>query len=232
MRCCFPVTIRVCKIADIVVVGGVRRSALISLSNLSDDRMRGAKSGQWWQDNVQRALANNSACFTERPEFSVFLDEWKSLYESKSGERGLFSRVACQKQADRNGRRDGGHDFGTNPCSEIILRPNQFCNLSEVVVRPDDTVDSLRKKVRVAAILGTLQSSLTDFRYLRKVWRRNTEEEALLGVSLTGILDHPVLSGTDSATILPEWLDELKEEVVRTNEEWADKLSINPSTGS
>ena len=184
-----------CKIAQIVVVGGVRRSALISLSNLTDDRLRRCKSGQWWVDNPQRGLANNSACYTEKPDFEAFLNEWTSLYESRSGERGVFSRVASQKQAERNGRRDATYDFGTNPCSEIILRPYQFCNLSEVVVRPQDTLASLKRKVRVATILGSLQATLTNFRYLRNIWKTNTEEEALLGVSLTGIMDHPLLSG-------------------------------------
>jgi ribonucleoside-triphosphate reductase (thioredoxin) len=187
-----------CKIAQIVVVGGVRRSALISLSNLTDDRLRRAKHGQWWVDAPHRGLANNSACYTEKPDFEAFLNEWVSLYESRSGERGIFSRVASQKQAAKNGRRDSEWDFGTNPCSEIILRPNQFCNLSEVVVRSDDTLDTLRRKVRVASILGTLQATLTDFRYLRKMWKQNTEEEALLGVSMTGILDHKILSGYDA----------------------------------
>jgi ribonucleoside-triphosphate reductase (thioredoxin) len=187
-----------CKIAQIVVVGGVRRSALISLSNLTDDRLRRAKHGQWWVDEPQRGLANNSACYTEKPDFEAFLNEWVSLYESRSGERGIFSRVASQKQAAKNGRRDSDWDFGTNPCSEIILRPNQFCNLSEVVVRSDDTYDTLRRKVRIASILGTLQATLTDFRYLRKKWKENTEEEALLGVSMTGILDHKILSGYDA----------------------------------
>jgi ribonucleoside-triphosphate reductase (thioredoxin) len=187
-----------CKIAQIVVVGGVRRSALISLSNLTDDRLRRAKHGQWWIDAPHRGLANNSACYTEKPDFEAFLNEWVSLYESRSGERGIFSRVASQKQAAKNGRRDSEWDFGTNPCSEIILRPNQFCNLSEVVVRSDDTLDTLRRKVRVASILGTLQATLTDFRYLRKMWKQNTEEEALLGVSMTGILDHKILSGYDA----------------------------------
>jgi len=186
----------VCKVAAIVVVGGVRRSALISLSNLSDGRMRGAKVGSWWMDEGQRALANNSAVYTDKPAFDSFMKEWESLYESKSGERGIFSRTASQKQAAKNGRRDSDHEFGTNPCSEIILRPNQFCNLSEAVVRADDTLEDLKDKVRVATILGTLQSTLTNFRYLRKVWENNTAEECLLGVSLTGIMDHPVLSGT------------------------------------
>jgi ribonucleoside-triphosphate reductase (thioredoxin) len=187
-----------CKIAQIVVVGGVRRSALISLSNLTDDRLRRAKHGQWWVDAPHRGLANNSACYTEKPDFEAFLNEWVSLYESRSGERGIFSRVASQKQAAKNGRRDSDWDFGTNPCSEIILRPNQFCNLSEVVVRSGDTLDTLRRKVRIASILGTLQATLTDFRYLRKMWKQNTEEEALLGVSMTGILDHKILSGYDA----------------------------------
>jgi len=186
-----------CKIAQIVVVGGVRRSALISLSNLTDDRLRRCKHGQWWVDEPQRGLANNSACYTEKPDFEAFLNEWTSLYESKSGERGVFSRVASQKQASKNGRRDATYDFGTNPCSEIILRPYQFCNLSEVVVRPTDTLAVLKRKVRTATILGTLQATLTDFRYLRNIWKTNTEEEALLGVSLTGIMDHPLLSGRE-----------------------------------
>jgi ribonucleoside-triphosphate reductase (thioredoxin) len=178
-------------------------------------------------------LANNSACYTEKPDFEAFLSEWTSLYESKSGERGIFSRVASQKQAAKNGRRDSDWDFGTNPCSEIILRPNQFCNLSEVVVRPDDTFDSLRRKVRVASILGTLQATLTDFRYLRKRWKENTEEEALLGVSMTGILDHPVLSGkVTTGTFfdhpnqpdLAKTLETLKNDAVETNKKWAAKL--------
>ena len=216
-----------CKIAQIVVVGGVRRSALISLSNLTDDRIRRAKHGQWWIDNPHRGLANNSACYTEKPDFEAFLNEWSSLYESRSGERGVFSRVASQKQAARNGRRDPEWDFGTNPCSEIILRPNQFCNLSEVVVRPDDGVDNLKRKVRLAAILGTLQATLTDFRYLRKKWKDNTEEEALLGVSLTGILDNVMLSTVSEDTA--KVLEELRDVAIETNKEWAKKLGINPS---
>ncbi len=219
-----------CKIAQIVVVGGVRRSALISLSNLTDDRIRRCKSGQWWVDNPQRGLANNSACYTEKPDFDSFLDEWKSLYESRSGERGVFSRVASQQQAAKNGRRDADYEFGTNPCSEIILRPYQFCNLSEVVIRADDTLQGLRLKVRTAAILGTLQATLTDFRYLRKVWKDNTEEEALLGVSLTGIMDHPILSGRSGRADLQHWLTQLKEEAIQTNKKWAKRLKINAST--
>ena len=219
-----------CKIAQIVVVGGVRRSALISLSNLTDDRIRRCKSGQWWVDNPQRGLANNSACYTEKPDFDSFLDEWKSLYESRSGERGVFSRVASQQQAAKNGRRDPDYEFGTNPCSEIILRPYQFCNLSEVVIRAGDTLQGLRLKVRTAAVLGTLQATLTDFRYLRKVWKDNTEEEALLGVSLTGIMDHPILSGRTGRAELQHWLTQLKEEAVQTNKKWAKRLKINTST--
>ena len=218
-----------CKIADIVVVGGVRRSALISLSNLSDQRMSKAKSGQWWIDQGQRRLANNSVAYTEKPDFEAFLQEMKNLYESKSGERGLFSRVAAQKIAARNGRRDAEQDFGTNPCSEIILRSNQFCNLSEVVVRADDTLETLKEKVRKATIIGTLQSTLTDFRYLRIRWKRNTEEECLLGVSLTGIMDHEVL-GNPESEILPQWLEEMREVSIETNKEWAEKLGVNQST--
>ena len=219
-----------CKIAQIVVVGGVRRSALISLSNLTDDRLRRCKSGQWWLDNPQRGLSNNSACYTEKPDFEAFLDEWKSLYESRSGERGVFSRVASQKQASKNERRDATFDFGTNPCSEIILRPYQFCNLSEVVVRPEDTLSDLKQKVRTATILGTLQATLTDFRYLRGIWKKNTEEEALLGVSLTGIMDHHLLSGRGDKDVLKQWLTEMRKEAIATNKKWAEKLGINAST--
>ena len=232
----------VCKIAEIVVVGGVRRSALISLSNLSDDRMRHAKSGQWWVDSPEFALANNSACYTEKPDIETFMREWLSLVESKSGERGIFNREASQKQALRNGRRDGEYSFGTNPCSEIILRDRQFCNLSEVVVRHGDSFDDLKQKVRIATILGSLQATLTDFRYLSKAWKINTEEEALLGVSLTGIMDHPVLSGQEAMKDngegsgefmkqeLKDWLDELKNVAIETNLEWSEKLGIKQST--
>lgn len=220
----------VCKIADIVVVGGVRRSALISLSNPSDERIKKCKTGNWFKYEPQRALANNSACYTEKPDFESFLNEWQSLYESKSGERGMFSRVASQKKAAENGRRDSTKDFGTNPCSEIILRPFQFCNLSEVVIRPDDTLESLKDKVKKATIFGTLQATLTDFKYLRPIWADNTKEEALLGVSLTGIMDHPVMNGLGSEEELKEWLAELKQVAIDTNKEWADRLGINQST--
>lgn len=219
-----------CKVADIVVVGGVRRSALISLSNLSDQRMSKAKSGQWWVDQGQRRLANNSVAYTEKPDFEAFLQEMKNLYESKSGERGLFSRVAAQKIAARNGRRDAEQDFGTNPCSEIILRSNQFCNLSEVVVRADDTLETLKEKVRKATIIGTLQSTLTEFRYLRVRWKRNTEEECLLGVSLTGIMDHGILGGDPESPMLAAWLEEMRDVAIKTNKEWAEKLGVNQST--
>ena len=218
----------VCKIADIVVVGGVRRSALISLSNLSDQRMAKAKSGDWWRNEGQRALANNSVAYTEKPDFQSFLSEMQTMYESKAGERGIFSRVAAQKIAGRNGRRDADQDFGTNPCSEIILRSNQFCNLSEVVVRADDTLKTLKAKVEVAAMIGTLQATLTDFRYLRNIWKKNTEEEALLGVSMTGIMDHPVIGTASDKTV--EWLEELKDVAVKVNKKWAEKLGINQST--
>jgi len=217
----------VCKIAEIVVVGGVRRSALISLSNLSDDRMRVAKSGQWWEDHGQRALANNSACYSEKPEIGIFMDEWKSLYDSKSGERGIFNRESAKKQAGRNGRRDNDWDFGTNPCSEIILRSKQFCNLSEVVIRSTDTMKSLKEKVRLATILGTFQSTLTNFRYLTKDWNNNTEEERLLGVSLTGIMDSTLTNGTDDG--LEKRLEQLKQVAVETNAEWAKKIGIPQS---
>jgi ribonucleoside-diphosphate reductase alpha chain len=217
-----------CKIAQIVVVGGVRRSALISLSDLSDDALRQAKHGAWYNTESQRGLANNSACYTSKPSFEQFLDEWRSLYESKSGERGIFSRAASQKQAERNGRRDSNRDFGTNPCSEIILRKSQVCNLSEVVVRPEDTAESLRRKVRIATILGTLQATLTDFRYLRGIWKTNTEEESLLGVSLTGILDNPLLTLENEDLDL--LLEDLRDVSIATNKEWAERLGIPQST--
>ena len=217
-----------CKIADIVVVGGVRRSALISLSNLSDPRMAKAKNGNWWDTEGQRRLANNSVAYTEKPDFESFLAEMQNMYESKAGERGIFSRVAAQKIAARNGRRDAEQEFGTNPCSEIILRSNQFCNLSEIVVRPDDTLETLKSKAHIAAIIGTLQATLTDFRYLRSAWKRNTEEEALLGVSMTGIMDHYLLSKGASKD-LGKWLEEIRDVAVETNKEWAGRLGINQS---
>ena len=219
----------VCKVADIVVVGGVRRSALISLSNLSDGRMAKAKSGAWWENDGHRRLANNSVAYTEKPDFEAFLNEMQTLYESKSGERGLFSRVAAQKIAARNGRRDPEQDFGTNPCSEIILRSNQFCNLSEVVVREDDTFETLKEKTELAAIIGTLQATLTDFRYLRKVWQRNTEEEALLGLSMTGIMDNVLTSGQGDPVEMQETLEGLRDVAIATNKKWAKKLGINQS---
>ena len=221
----------VCKIADVVVCGGVRRSALISLSNLSDIRMRDAKTGQWWDNNPQRSYANNSVAYTEKPDIGTFMKEWVSLYDSKSGERGIFNRVASQKMATRSGRRDGDFDFGTNPCSEIVLRNKQFCNLSEVVVRPDDTEETLKEKVEIATIFGTLQSTLSDFRYLTKQWKDNTEEERLLGVSLTGIMDHEVLSGNIyNQTVLKDMLINLKEHSIKTNKKWAEMLGVNQST--
>jgi len=220
-----------CKIADVVVSGGVRRSAMISLSNLSDDRMRNAKNGQWWIEDGQRALANNSIAYTEgRPEPVIFFREFGTLIESKSGERGMFSRVGAQNQAKRTGRRKWENvEFGTNPCGEIILRPMGLCNLTEVVVRTEDTLDSLKNKIRLATILGTLQSTLTEFRYLRKAWQKNAEEERLLGVSLTGIMDHPTLSSLKEPEVLGKVLRQLKQMAIDTNIEWADKLSINPS---
>jgi ribonucleoside-diphosphate reductase alpha chain len=219
-----------CKIGEVVVVGGVRRSAMISLSNLSDDRMRHAKSGQWWEKNAQRALANNSVAYTEKPDMETFMREWLSLVESKSGERGIFSRPASKKQAAKNGRRDANHDFGTNPCSEIILRPQQFCNLTEVVVRATDTLADLEEKVRLATILGTIQSTFTNFPYLRKVWQKNTEEERLLGVSLTGIMDNELMSDKDGDTNLSFTLGVLKNVAINTNAEWAERLGIPAST--
>jgi ribonucleoside-diphosphate reductase alpha chain len=214
-----------CKIGEIVVVGGVRRSAMISLSNLSDDRMRHAKSGQF---PAHRFLANNSVAYTEKPDAQAFLREWSSLADSGSGERGVFNRVASQKQAEKYGRRDPGYEFGTNPCSEIILRPYEFCNLTEVVVRATDTKKDLLRKVRLATLLGTMQSTLTKFPYLRKIWQKNTEEERLLGVSLTGIMDNTLTNGKEGD--LASLLDTLREEAVKTNKEWAEKLGIPQST--
>jgi len=212
-----------CKIGEIVVVGGVRRSALISLSNLNDDQMAHAKSGMWWESEPQRALANNSVSYKTKPEMGTFMREWLALYDSKSGERGMFNREAADKQVARNGRRETGHMWGTNPCSEIILRGYQFCNLSEVVVRETDSLQDLKDKVRLATILGTLQSTLTDFKYLRNIWKKNTEEERLLGVSLTGIMDHPVLSkNVDSK----RWLEEMRETAVETNQRIAEEIGI------
>jgi len=217
----------VCKIAEVVVVGGVRRSALICLSDLNDERMRNYKNGQWWVDEKQRALANISAVYTERPDIGTFMNEWKALYDSKSGERGVFNRVSSRLQAEATGRRETGYEFGTNPCGEIILRPFGFCNLTECVVRDFDTIDSLARKVRLAALLGTYQSTLTDFRYIRKSWKTNAEEERLLGVSLTGIMDNTLLNTYSED--LPDALDYLKEVAIETNKLVSKELGINAS---
>lgn len=228
----------VCKIAQVVVVGGVRRSALICLSNLTDERMRNYKNGQWWVDDSQRALANISSAYTEKPDIGIFMKEWHALYESKSGERGIFNRVSAKRKAASTGRREIDYDFGTNPCGEIILRPFGFCNLSEVVVRNGDSFEDLNRKVRIATIIGTFQSTLTDYKYIRKEWVRNAEEERLLGVSLTGIMDHPVLSGSkmyfDDESFkndfnIRETLETLKGTTIEVNKEYADKLNIAPS---
>ena len=218
----------VCKTGEVVVVGGVRRSALISLSNLSDQRIRSAKTGDWWTTNPERALANNSVAYTEKPDAGIFMKEWLSLYESKSGERGMFNRASAQAKAAENGRRDANWDFGANPCSEIILRPNQFCNLTEVVVRSTDTVAHLTKKIQIATLLGTIQSTFTNFGYLRKRWQNNTEEERLLGVSLTGIMDSPLMNGKESG--LEKRLETLRGVAVEANKYWAEKFGINQST--
>ncbi len=217
-----------CKIADVVVVGGVRRSALISLSNLSDDRMRHAKSGSWWETDPHRALSNNSVCYTEKPDIGTFMREWVALHESKSGERGVFNRQSAQEQAAKYGRREENVEYGTNPCSEIILRPKQFCNLSEVVVRAEDTPETLERKVELATILGTIQSCFTDFKGISRQWTRNTEEERLLGVSLTGIMDNKLLSNTTKDN-LPSLLSNLRLTAVSTNRKWAKLLNIEPS---
>ena len=217
-----------CKVGEVVVVGGVRRSAMISLSDLSDDRMAHAKAGNWWDGNGQRALANNSAIYEVKPDVGKFMREWSSIYESHSGERGIFNRYASELQAAKNGRRELGKEWGTNPCSEIILRPYQFCNLSSVIVRSSDSVDTLRNKVRLATILGTFQSTMTHFPYLRKVWQTNTEEERLLGVSMTGILDNPLLNNPDDP-YLPTILEDFKDVAINTNAEFADAIGINRS---
>lgn len=218
-----------CKIGEVVVAGGVRRSALLSLSNPSDDRMRHAKSGNWSDVTPWRMMANISACYTEKPGMDVFMEEWMALYSSKSGERGIFNREAATALASKYGRRDPGHEFGCNPCSEIILRSKQFCNLSEVVVRPEDGLKELKRKVELATILGTMQATLTNFRYLRPEWKKNTEDEALLGVSLTGVMDNGLMSGRQGKKELKETLEVLREHAVKVNKEWAAKLGINPA---
>ncbi len=218
-----------CKIGEVIVSGGVRRSALISLSNLSDDRMRHAKSGDWWKQYGHRSLSNNSAVYNEKPDVGIFLTEWLSLYESKSGERGMFNREASIAQVKKNERRNPDHLFGTNPCCEIILRPNGFCNLSEVVVREKDTLSVLKKKIRIAAIMGTFQSSLVHFPYLRRTWKKNAEEERLLGVSLTGIYDNHHLNNYKSEK-LPTILESMKQVAIDINKEFAKKLGIEQST--
>jgi ribonucleoside-diphosphate reductase alpha chain len=217
-----------CKIGEVVVVGGVRRSAMISLSDLTDDKMAHAKAGNWWDGQGQRALANNSATYEETPAIGQFMREWTSIYESHSGERGIFNREASQKQAAKNGRRDATYEFGTNPCSEIILRPYQFCNLSSCIIRSTDTEADILNKVRLATILGTFQASLTNFPYLRKIWQKNTEEEALLGVSMTGILDNHLLNDPDDEK-LPGLLEKLRDAAVNTNAEFAAAIGINQS---
>jgi len=216
-----------CQVAASVVVGGVRRSAMISLSNLTDDRMRRAKMGQWWLDSVNRSYANNSVAYTERPDMAAFMEEWTSIYMSKAGERGLFNRIAAQKQALKHNREVV--DFGVNPCGEILLRPRQFCNLTEAVVREDDTEETLKEKVRIASIIGTAQSALTDFKNLSKMWKINCEEERLLGVSLTGIMDSPLTNGLGNHQKLKKLLNELRDVAVDANLKFSKKLGINPS---
>ena len=220
----------VCKVAEVVVVGGVRRSALISLSNLTDERMRNAKHGAWWEQNPQRALANNSVCYTEKPDMAIFMREWEALYASKSGERGIFNREAANAFIPDRRKELGKQEFGCNPCSEILLRSQQFCNLTEVIIREEDTLATLKRKVRLATLIGTLQASLTDFRYLSKGWAKNTAEEALLGVSFTGIMDNAVMSGQVDKKKLKRWLKELKDEAIKENIFWAEKFGINPAT--
>lgn len=218
----------VCKVAEVVVVGGVRRSALISLSNLTDEKMRDAKVGQWWEANPQRALANNSVAYKEKPDIGVFMEEWISLYKSKSGERGIFNRDACKRTVAKLGdRRDPDYEFGVNPCSEIILRDREFCNLTEVIVRATDTAETLERKVKLATILGTWQASLTHFPYLSSEFKKNCQEEALLGVSLTGILDNEMLRANNKNT--EEVLTKLRKISIDVNKDWAKKIGINPA---
>lgn len=232
-----------CTVGNVVVSGGVRRSALISLSNLSDDRMRSAKVGQWWTTTPYRSIANNSAVYTDKvPSMDTFMAEWKSLYESKSGERGIFSRWASKNAINRSNKfrkqhfgdecriREVEYDFGCNPCSEIILRNRQGCNLTEVVIRADDTLDALVEKVKIATILGTIQSTLTNFRFLSKTWKKNFEDERLLGVSLTGIMDNPITSGAQGSDALKGVLTRLRKVAIETNWEWSKKLNIPQST--
>ena len=219
-----------CYIGECVVVGGVRRTSLISLSNHSDERMRHAKMGNWFTENPQRSLSNNSICYTEKPDMGAFMREWLAIYESRSGERGIFNREACKDMIPE--RRDPNYEFGCNPCSEIVLRGHtntgggggQFCNLTEVVAKPDDNLESLKDKVRLATILGTLQSCLTDFKFLRKGWKDNCDEERLLGVSITGIYDCPALRNSSA-----EFLNDLRDWAILVNEKWAKILNINPS---
>jgi ribonucleoside-diphosphate reductase alpha chain len=218
-----------CKIGEVVVVGGVRRSAMISLSNINDIEMAAAKSGNWWENNTQRALSNNSVAYSRKPEMEQFIAEWKNLYDSKSGERGIYNVAAAQKQAARWGRRDPEIHYGTNPCSEIILRPYQFCNLSEVVIRENDSLKDIENKVKLATVLGTWQSTLTDFKYLRKIWKDNTEEERLLGVSLTGQFGHKFMSGKEDLTKLGKFLEDIRDVARFINKVEADRIGINES---
>jgi ribonucleoside-triphosphate reductase (thioredoxin) len=219
----------VCKIADTVIVGSVRRAACISFSNLTDDRMRRAKTGEWWITQAQRALANNSTAYTEKPDLTAFAKEWRNQYTSKSGERGIVNKEALRAKAESCSREHDG-DYLLNPCGEAILRDTgQACNLTEVVIRPKDTYEDLKRKVKHATILGTIQSTLTDTRYLRPIWKKNLEEERLLGVSLTGIMDHPIMNGSQGYDVLISMLKTLHEVAYQTNKEWAKYLGINPS---
>jgi ribonucleoside-triphosphate reductase (thioredoxin) len=222
-----------CMVGVSVVVGGVRRSAMISLSNLSDDRMRTAKSGDWWKTDSIRGLANNSAAYTEKPGTEAFMKEWLSLVESKSGERGIFNRDAAVAKVLENNRRLPDYQFGTNPCGEIILRPRQFCNLTEVVVRATDDVNSLATKCYWAAYLGTIQSTYTYFPFLSTLnsdWEDNCNEERLLGVSLTGITDNPLMTNANAG--LDKTLAFLKTVVVSCNKGMSKRLGVPQSTAT
>ena len=216
----------ICKIGQLVEMGGVRRSALISLSDLEDEKIRDSKSGHYYITNPQRSMANNSAVYNKKPSATKFMEEWLSLAKSGTGERGIFNRAGLKKQMpQRRWKKFKKYlqTSGTNPCGEITLRDKQFCNLTEIVARPEDTEESLLKKAEIAAILGTYQSSLTDFPYISKEWGENCEEERLLGVSITGQWDCPAVRNTNV-------LKKIYKKILETNREYAKKLNINPST--
>jgi len=216
----------ICKIGQLVEMGGVRRSALISLSDLEDEKIRDSKNGHYYITNPQRSMANNSAVYNKKPSATKFMEEWLSLAKSGTGERGIFNRAGLKKQMPPRRWKKFKKFFqtsGTNPCGEITLRDRQFCNLTEIVARPEDTEESLLKKAEIAAILGTYQASLTDFPYISKEWEKNCEEERLLGVSITGQWDCPAVRNANV-------LKKIYKKILETNKKYAKKLNINPST--